>query len=71
MDEPALRLKAQVAQARAGVRQRLVVRDDHPALSGGHELVRVEAERTDVAEAAAWPTGIRLTEHLGRVLQDV
>ena len=53
-------LEAQIAQAAAALRQRVVVGDHHAAFAGGDVLVGVEAEGADVRRSCrrAGPVGL-------------
>src|SRR5216110_2279044 len=51
-------------------RQRLVVRQDHPAASGGDDLVAVERETAHGAVRAHAAPLVRGAQRLGRVLHE-
>ena len=55
MQEAALGLEGEVAEAAQPIGELLVIGQDHAALAGRHELVGVEAEAAELAEAAASP----------------
>src|SRR5204863_8277574 len=68
MHEAPLGLKAKVAKRAASAGQRSLVGQHDSSFAGRDELVRIEAQRADVAEAAARPALVTLTVHLGCVL---
>src|SRR5262245_60247519 len=70
MDETFTALEAQVAQAPAALSKVFVVCNQHTSLASGDMLVGIKAEDADLAEASAGTAVVRLTVHLGRILDD-
>ena len=70
MDKALVTLEAEVPKATRFLSERVVVGDDHAALTGGDVLVRVEADSADIAEAAAGEPTTGLPDGLRRVLDD-
>ena len=68
VEEAAVGPEGHVAVGADPLGQCVVVGDDHPALTGRDDLVRVEAEAADVAEAARAPVANGGAVRLGRIL---
>src|SRR5947207_2500824 len=71
VDEPARRSEAKISERPALFGERVIVGDDHSAFAGGDMLVRIEAERREIAKRSAGTAAICLSNHLRCVFDDL